>query len=95
MSKGFPGGYQPLIAVLLNHDVHEALQEGTGAFAHGQIFQFHVLASCAALEVQIIILEDHLVAQYRSMGQYLSSYLKNTIDLQTLGIYELVDSRKG
>ena len=71
MGKGLGGGYQPLSAVLLNHRVHGVLQDGTGAFAHGQTYQSHVLACCAALEVQRIIKEERLVRRCRDMGDYL------------------------
>lgn len=79
MGKGLGGGYQPLSAVLLNDRVHETLKAGTGAFAHVQTYQSHVLACCAALEVQRIIIQERLVERCRHVGEYLSSRLTKRI----------------
>ena len=51
-----------------------ALDDGTGAFVHGQTFQAHAVACAAALEVQKIIQEDNLLANVEAIGRYLSSF---------------------
>jgi adenosylmethionine-8-amino-7-oxononanoate aminotransferase len=56
-----------------------ALDNGTGAFAHGQTYQGHPVACAAALEVQRIIREQGLVENVRRMGKILSSQLKQRL----------------
>lgn len=79
IGKGLGGGYAPVAGLLIGHRVVTALDNGTGAFAHGQTYQGHPVACAAALEVQRIIREQGLVENVRRMGKILSSQLKQRL----------------
>ena len=57
-----------------------ALEDGSGAFAHGHTFQAHPVACAAALEVQRIIAEEHLVENVQRMGAVLTERLRARFD---------------
>jgi len=80
VAKGLGGGYLPLGAMLVSRRVMAALEQGSGAFAHGHTFQAHPVACAAALEVQRIIAEDDLVANVGRMGAVLSARLRDRFD---------------
>jgi len=75
IAKGLGGGYQPIGGILIADRVVQALHNGSGGFLHGQTYQAHPVACAAALEVQRIIREDHLVDNVRLMGQRLETAL--------------------
>ncbi|KAH0541963.1 hypothetical protein FGG08_003595 [Glutinoglossum americanum] len=79
IGKGLGGGYAPIAAILINHRVVDALDKGTGSFAHGQTYQGHPVSCAAALEVQNIIREGNLVENVRVIGDYLASSLRARI----------------
>ncbi|KAK0280258.1 hypothetical protein LTR35_008026 [Friedmanniomyces endolithicus] len=76
VAKGLGGGYMPIAAMLANHKVMDALQQGSGSFGHGQTYQGHPLACRAALEVQRIVQEQDLVSNVRKQGVLLGKLLK-------------------
>jgi adenosylmethionine-8-amino-7-oxononanoate aminotransferase len=75
IAKGLGGGYQPIGGILIADRVVQALHNGSGGFLHGQTYQAHPVACAAALEVQRIIRDDHLVDNVRLMGQRLEAAL--------------------
>ncbi len=75
IAKGLGGGYQPIGGILIADRVVQALHNGSGGFLHGQTYQAHPVACAAALEVQRIIREDHLVDNVHKMGQRLETAL--------------------
>ena len=79
LGKGLGGGYMPVAAMLASAHVVEVLEQGTGAFSHGQTYQGHPLACKAALEVQRIIMQDDLVANVRKQGALLGRLLKERL----------------
>ncbi|KAK1056984.1 hypothetical protein LTR74_014519 [Friedmanniomyces endolithicus] len=79
VAKGLGGGYIPIAAMLANHRVMDALQQGSGSFGHGQTYQGHPLACRAALEVQRIVLENDLVSNVRRQGALLGKLLKTRL----------------
>ena len=80
VAKGLAGGYLPLGAMLVSRRVMRALEDGSGAFAHGHTFQAHPVACAAALEVQRIIAEEHLVENVQRMGAVLTERLRARFD---------------
>lgn len=76
VGKGLGAGYGTISAVLLNAWLVDAFQRGGKGFAHGQTYMAHPLSAAAALRVQQIIQEDHLVEKVRKMGAYLERQLK-------------------
>ena len=75
IAKGLGGGYQPIGGILIADRVVKALHNGTGGFLHGQTYQAHPVACAAALEVQRVIRDDHLVANVAAMGTRLETVL--------------------
>lgn len=79
IAKGLGAGYSPIGALLVNRRVVDTLLEGTGAFAHSQTYQGHPVACAAACKVQEIIQSDGLLANVRTMGEYLGQLLKDRL----------------
>ena len=75
IAKGLGGGYQPIGGILIARRVVESLRSGTGAFTHGHTYQAHPVACAAALEVQRIIRDDHLLENVQAMGARLEAAL--------------------
>jgi len=77
IAKGLGGGYQPIGGILIADRIVCSLADGTGGFLHGQTYQAHPVACAAALEVQRIIREDHLLENVRTMGRRLEAVLQD------------------
>lgn len=78
--KALGAGYVPIAGLLVSKKVVDALDKGTGSFAHGQTYQGHPVACAAAFEVQTIIKEQKLLENVRKMGAYLGDLLKQKLD---------------
>ena len=76
IGKGLGGGYQPIAAVLISDKVVNALLDGSGQFVHGQTYQGMPIQAAAALEVQKIKRELHLMDNVTVQGSYLEKCLK-------------------
>jgi hypothetical protein len=76
IAKGLGGGYQPIGALLVQHEIAEAIRKGTGFFQHGHTYMGHATACAAALAVQRAIDEEDLLARVRAMGERLESGLR-------------------
>ena len=76
VAKGLGAGYAPIGGILISKRVVEALEAGSGAFAHGHTYQAHPVACAGALEVQRIIRDENLMANVSAMGKCLSSALR-------------------
>lgn len=79
IGKGLAGGYAPVAGLLINKRVVDALDKGTGAFAHGQTYQGHPIACAAALEVLRVIDDENLLENVRRMGSLLESLLMDQV----------------
>ena len=79
VGKGLGGGYVPLAALLINANVINVLDHGTGAFSHGHTFQGHPVACAAALEVQKIIKERNLLENVQEKGELLRQQLTHRL----------------
>jgi len=75
VAKGLGGGYQPIGGVLIARKIIDAIGHGSGSFMHGHTYQAHPVACAAALEVQRIIRDDHLLDNVRAMGAHLEAAL--------------------
>jgi adenosylmethionine-8-amino-7-oxononanoate aminotransferase len=80
IAKGLGAGYAPIAGLLLNKHVVDTLTKGTGAFVHGQTYQGHPVSCAAAYKVQKLIQEDNLLANVRTMGEYLGQLLHERLD---------------
>ena len=90
IGKCLGGGYQPIAGVLASHGVIDAISRGTGAFVHGHTYQGHPVACAAALAVQQVVAEEHLLANVRSLAPVLSALL-----VQKLGAHPNVGDIRG
>src|SRR3954463_389418 len=68
VAKGLGGGYQPIGAMLASSAIIDTIRQGSGAFQHGHTYMAHPLACAAALEVQKIIAEEHLLDRVKELG---------------------------
>ena len=79
VGKALGAGYVPIAGILLNPEVAGVLENGSGAFNHGQSFQGHPTACAAALEVQRILRDEGLVANVMKMGSLLFGRLHDRL----------------
>lgn len=75
IAKGLGGGYQPIGAMLARTGIIDTIRDGSGAFQHGHTYLAHPLACAAALEVQRIISEEHLLDRAKERGVHLERRL--------------------
>lgn len=75
IAKGLGGGAQPIGAILVSPGLVEAIENGTGAFAHGHTYVGHPMACAAALAVQRTIRDENLLANVTAMGARLEAGL--------------------
>ena len=75
IAKGLGGGYQPIGAMLASDRIIDTIRNGSGAFQHGHTYLAHPLACAAALEVQRIIDDEHLLDQVKARGAQLERRL--------------------
>jgi len=75
IAKGLGGGYQPIGAMLASGKIIDTIRSGSGAFQHGHTYLAHPLACAAALAVQDVICDDHLLAQVKERGKQLEQRL--------------------
>ncbi|HLW92200.1 MAG TPA: aminotransferase class III-fold pyridoxal phosphate-dependent enzyme, partial [Roseiarcus sp.] len=75
IAKGLGAGLQPIAAVLANERVIAAIEEGSGATAHGQTYMGHPMVCAAALAVIETIERDHLLDHVVARGEQLGAAL--------------------
>jgi adenosylmethionine-8-amino-7-oxononanoate aminotransferase len=105
IAKGLGGGYQPIGAMLAHGRIIDTIRQGSGAFQHGHTYLAHPLACAAALEVQRVISEEHLLDRVRELGDHLERRLTERLgnhryvgDIRGRGLFwaiELVADRAG
>ncbi|KAL4733907.1 pyridoxal phosphate-dependent transferase [Aspergillus similis] len=80
IGKALGGGYAPVSGLLISDKVVQAIDKGTGAFRHGQTYQGHPISCAAALAVQRVIAEEHLIDNVKIMGGYLEKRLRGALE---------------
>jgi adenosylmethionine-8-amino-7-oxononanoate aminotransferase len=90
VAKGLGGGYQPVGGILIGAKVVAAIRDGSGAFMHGHTYQAHPMAAAAALAVQQVIREEHLLDNVKAMGALLEKRL-----IERLGNHRHVGDIRG
>ena len=75
-AKGLGAGYQPIGALLLSRQIHEAIARGSGAFQHGFTYIGHATACAGALAVQRTIEREGLLDNVRERGAELMALLR-------------------
>jgi adenosylmethionine-8-amino-7-oxononanoate aminotransferase len=77
LGKGLGAGYQPIGAVVCTSDVYEAIERGSRALEHGQTYNAHPVGCAAALSVQQVVREEHLLDRAQAAGTRLSELLRD------------------
>jgi adenosylmethionine-8-amino-7-oxononanoate aminotransferase len=75
VAKGLGGGYQPIGAMLASGQIIDTIRQGSGAFQHGHTYLAHPMACAAALGVQQVISEEHLLDNVKVLGAQLERRL--------------------
>lgn len=98
IAKGLGGGAQPIGAILVSPGLVEAIENGTGAFAHGHTYVGHPMACAAALAVQRTIRDENLLANVTAMGARLETELTERLgnhahvgDIRGRGLFRAVE----
>jgi adenosylmethionine-8-amino-7-oxononanoate aminotransferase len=97
MAKGLTSGYLPLSAVGIDDDVYDVISAAAGPFMHGFTAGGHPACCAVALRNIEILEEEGLVANARTVGDYLLSSLSPLIDdglasdVRALGLMAAVD----
>jgi adenosylmethionine-8-amino-7-oxononanoate aminotransferase len=76
IAKGLGAGYQPIGATLVSDKIYQAITGGSGFFQHGHTYIGHATACAAALEVQRVIADEHLLDNVKARGEQLRSLLR-------------------
>ncbi|MPW16625.1 aspartate aminotransferase family protein [Paraburkholderia sp. CNPSo 3157] len=76
IAKGLGAGYQPIGATLVSDKIYSAITGGSGFFQHGHTYIGHATACAAALEVQRVIADEHLLDNVKARGEQLRSLLR-------------------
>jgi adenosylmethionine-8-amino-7-oxononanoate aminotransferase len=76
IAKGLGAGYQPIGAVVVAKQVHDAIVGGSGFFQHSHTYLGHAAACAGALAVQRRLLQDGVLARVRPMGALLEEALR-------------------
>jgi len=98
VAKGLGGGYQPIGAMLASGQIIDTLRQGSGAFQHGHTYLAHPMACAAALEVQKIISEEHLLDKVKERGAQLERRLterfgnhRHVGDIRGRGLFQAIE----
>jgi len=76
IAKGLGAGYQPIGATLVSDKIYQAITGGSGFFQHGHTYIGHATACAAALEVQRVIADEHLLDNVEARGEQLRLLLR-------------------
>ncbi|MGD8205032.1 aspartate aminotransferase family protein [Pantoea sp. FN0305] len=79
VGKGLAAGYQPISALLINANIHQAIADGTGVLANGQTHVNHPFACAIALEVQRTLEEEQLLPRVVRAGEFFRTMLKESL----------------
>ena len=76
LGKGLGAGYQPIGAMVCTTGVYEAVAGGSAGLKHGQTYNAHPVGSAAALAVQRLVRDEHLLDRVRSAGGRMMASLR-------------------
>ena len=98
VAKGLGGGYQPIGAMLASGAVIDTIRQGSGAFQHGHTYLAHPMACAAALGVQQVISEEHLLDNVKVLGAHLEHRLterfgnhRHVGDIRGRGLFQAIE----
>jgi adenosylmethionine-8-amino-7-oxononanoate aminotransferase len=76
VAKGLAGGYQPVGGVLVGERIVDMILGGSGALANGHTYMGHSAACAAALAVQRVIEDEHLLERVNQLGTMFEQKLR-------------------
>ena len=76
VAKGLAAGYQPLGAILIDKNIVNIIETGSGFFQHGHTYIGHATACAAGLATQLEIQEHNLLSNVREQGSNLVEQFK-------------------
>ncbi|MBZ4654487.1 MAG: Acetylornithine transaminase [Peptococcaceae bacterium] len=79
VAKGMSAGYSPLGGVIAKDEIYEVFKNGSGSFVHGHTYGGNPLSAAVAVAVVKTILEDNLVENSRTVGEYLLGQLQDKL----------------
>jgi len=79
IAKGLAGGYVPLGATLVAHDIAGPILDQHGSYQTGHTFTGHTAACAAGLAVQRIIARGGLIERVRKHGAQLKSAIRDAL----------------
>jgi adenosylmethionine-8-amino-7-oxononanoate aminotransferase len=98
VAKGLGGGYQPIGAMLASGQIIDTIRQGSGAFQHGHTYLAHPMACAAALGVQQVIREEHLLDRVKDLGVHLERRLterfgnhRHVGDIRGRGLFQAIE----
>ena len=90
IAKGLGAGYQPIGAMLLTQEIHEAISAGSGFFQHGHTYLAHTTAMAGSLAVMNALENEGVLARVKPTGEKLMQRLH-----QRLGHHPFVGDIRG
>ncbi|MDY0038804.1 MAG: aspartate aminotransferase family protein [Desulforhabdus sp.] len=84
-AKGLSSGYTPIGAVIVQEEIHRAIQQGSGNFVHGHTYSQNPLSAAIAAAVIRYIEEHRLVERSAELGKYLLTKLARLLELGIVG----------
>lgn len=101
ISKGLTGGYMPMAMTLTTQKIYDAFYDDYGkgrAFMHSHTYSGNPLGCSAALAVQQIMREEHILENAAKTGKYLTAKLqeklaehKNVGEIRSLGLINAIE----
>lgn len=79
VSKSLGGGYAPLSAVILKHEVEEVIKAGQGRIHAGHTHQGYSLGCAAAFAVQKIVHRPETLAHVQALGDRMRNRLQESL----------------
>ncbi len=76
-AKGLSSGYTPIAAVMAKENIHQAIQQGSGAFVHGHTYSQNPLSAAIALAAVEYLLKNDLISRSAQRGAYFLRALQN------------------
>jgi len=72
-------GYSPLGGVIAKDEIYETFKKGSGIFVHGHTYGGNPLSAAVAVAVVQTLLDDKLVENSRTVGEYLLGRLREKL----------------
>lgn len=79
VAKGMSAGYTPIGGVIATDEIYDTFKNGSGAFVHGHTYGGNPLSAAIAVEVVKTTIEDKIVENSRTVGEYLLNKMREKI----------------